>query len=151
MILNSNLTSQNGLRLPNNPQRLLSVQHDKEQTQRRFSKNLAGKFFIIGDGTDVYVTFINCKATKDHCNYTTKYHKNVLSVTIYEDQTCLNHLQKHCQIIYWHLFPKLCKRMEPIRSINTKFSNDFWVQIATCASCQAKEKTYFGVHDIEEC
>ena len=94
MILNSNLTSQNGLRLPNNPQRSLSVQHDEEQTQTRFSKNLAGKFFIIGDGTDVYVTFINCKATKDHCNYTTKYHKNVLSVTIYEDQTCLNHLEK---------------------------------------------------------
>ena len=42
----------------------------------------------------VYVTFINSRTTKNHCIYTTKYHKNVLSVTIYEDQTCLNHLQK---------------------------------------------------------
>ena len=39
-------------------------------------------------------TFINCKATKDHCTYITKYDKNVLSVTIYEHQTCLNHSQK---------------------------------------------------------
>ena len=39
-------------------------------------------------------TFINCKATKDHYTYITKYHMNVLSVTNYEDQTCLNHLQK---------------------------------------------------------
>ena len=37
---------------------------------------------------------INCEVTKDHCAYTMKYHKNVLSVIIYEDQTCLNHLQK---------------------------------------------------------
>ena len=92
MIPNSNLTSQNGLSPPNTLQHL--VEHDEEQTQTRFTKNLAGKSFIIGDGTDVYVTFINCKMTKDHCIYTTKYHKNGLSVTIYEDQTYLNHLQK---------------------------------------------------------
>ena len=59
MFLNSNLTSQNGLSLPNILQRLLSVEHGQEQTQTRFTKNLAGKSFIIGDGTDVYVTFIN--------------------------------------------------------------------------------------------
>ena len=94
MILNSNLTSQNCLSLHNTLQCLLSVEHGKEKTQTRSTKNLAGKSFIIGDGTDVYVTFINCEATKDHCTYTTKYHMNVLSVTIYEDQTCLNHLQK---------------------------------------------------------
>ena len=70
------------------------MEHGEEQTQTRFKKNLTGKSFIIGDGTDVYVTFINCKATKDHCTYTTKYHMKVLSATIYEDQTCLNHLQK---------------------------------------------------------
>ena len=66
----------------NTLQRLLPVEHDEEQTQTRLTKNLAGKSFIIGDGTDVYVTFTNCKATKDHCTYTTKYHMNVLSVTI---------------------------------------------------------------------
>ena len=93
MIPNSNSTSQNGLSLPNTLQHLLSVEHDEEQTRTRFTNNLAGKSFII-DGTDVYVTFINCKVTKDHCTYTAKYHKNVLSVTIYEDQTCLNHLQE---------------------------------------------------------
>ena len=49
---------------------------------------------LIEDGTDVYATFINCKATEDHYTYITKYHINILSVTIYEDQTCLNHLQK---------------------------------------------------------
>ena len=69
MILNSNLTSQNGMSLPNTLQRLLSVEHGEKQTQTRLTKNLVGKSFIIGDGTDVYVTFINCKATKDHCNY----------------------------------------------------------------------------------
>ena len=94
MILNSNMTSKNGLSLPNTLQRLLSVEHDEEQTQTRFAKNLAGKSFIIGDGADVYVNFINCKATKDHYDYITKYHMNVLSITIYENQTCLNHLQK---------------------------------------------------------
>ena len=94
MFLNSNLTSQNGLSLPNTLQRLLSVEHGEEQTQTRFTKNLAGKSFIIEDGTDVYVTFINCKVTKDHYTYITKYHMNVLSVTNYEDQKCLNHLQK---------------------------------------------------------
>ena len=94
MILNSNLTSQNGLSLRNTLLRLLSVEHGEEQTQTRFTKNLAGKSFIIGDGTDVYVTFINCKVTKDHYTYITKYHMNVLSVTNYEDQTCLDHLQK---------------------------------------------------------
>ena len=85
MIPNSNSTSHKGLSLPNTLQRLLSVEHGEEQTQTRFTKNLAGNSFIIGDGTDVCVTFIN---------YIMKYHKNVLSVTIYEDQTCLNHLQK---------------------------------------------------------
>ena len=94
MILNSNLTSQNGLSLPNTLQRLRSVEHGDEQTQTRFMNNLAGKSFIIGDGKDVYVTFINCKVTKDHCTYTTKYQKNVFPVTIYEDQMCLNRLQK---------------------------------------------------------
>ena len=94
MIPNSNLTSQSGLSLPNTLQRLLSVEHGEEQTQTRFTKNLAGKSFITGDGTDVYVTFINCKVTKGHCTYTMKYHKNVLLVVIYEDLTCLNHLQK---------------------------------------------------------
>ena len=94
MILNSNLTSLNGLSLPNTLLRLLSVEYGEEQTQTRFTKNLAGKSFIIGDGTDVYVTFINCKVTKDHYTYITKYHLNVLSVTNYEDQKCLNHLQK---------------------------------------------------------
>ena len=74
--------------------RLLSVEHSEEQTQTRFTKNLAWKSFIIGDGKDVYVTFINCKMTKDRYTYITKYHMNVLSVTNYEDQTCLNHLQK---------------------------------------------------------
>ena len=63
-------------------------------TQTRFTKNLAEKSFIIEDGTDVYVNFINCKVIKDHYTYTTKYHINVISVTIYEDQTCLDHLQK---------------------------------------------------------
>ena len=76
------------------PEFKLDLEHGEEQTQTRFTKNLAGKSFIIGDGTDVYVTFINCKVTKDHCTYTVKYHKNVLSVIIYEDQTCLTHLQK---------------------------------------------------------
>ena len=66
MILNSNLTSQNGLSLPNTLQRLLSVEHGEEQTQTRFTKNLVAKSFIKGDGTDVYVTFINCKVTKDY-------------------------------------------------------------------------------------
>ena len=94
MIPNSNLTSQSGLSLPNTLQHLLSVKHGEKQTQIRFTKNLAGKSFIIGDGTDVYVTSINCQVTKDHCTYAMKYHKNVLSVIIYEDQTCLNHLQK---------------------------------------------------------
>ena len=82
MILNSNLTSQKDLSLPNTLQRLLSVEHGKEKTQTRFTKNLAGKFFIIGDGTGVYVTFMNCKAAKDHCTYTMKYHMNAPSVTI---------------------------------------------------------------------
>ena len=94
MILNSNFTSQHGLSLPNTLLRLLSVEHGEEQTQTRFTKNLAGESFIIGDSTDVYVTFINCNVTKDHYTYVTKYHMNVLSVTNYEDQTCLNHLQK---------------------------------------------------------
>ena len=47
-------------------------------------KNFTGKSFIIGYGIDVYVTFINCKATKDRHTYITKYHMNVLSVTFYE-------------------------------------------------------------------
>ena len=94
MILNSNLTSQNGLSLPNTLLHLLSVEHGQEQTQTRFTKNLTGKSFIIGDGTDVCVTFINCKVTKDHYTYITKHHMNVLSITNCEDQTCLNHLQK---------------------------------------------------------
>ena len=94
MILNSNFTSENGLSLPNTLLCLLSVEHGEEQTQTKFTKNLAGKSFIIGDGTDVYVTFINCNVTKDHNTYITKYHMNALSVTNYEDQTCLNHLQE---------------------------------------------------------
>ena len=94
MLLNSNSTSQNGLSLPNTLLRLLSVEHGEEQTQTRFKNNLAGKSFVIGDGTDVYVTFINCKVAKDHYTYITKCHMNVLSVTNYEDKTCLNHLQK---------------------------------------------------------
>ena len=97
----------NGFSLPNTLQRLLSVEHGEEQTQTRFTKNLAGKFFIIGDGTHVYLTLINCKATKDHYTYTTKYHINVLSVTIYEDQTCLNHLQKALTDLLT-LIPNLC-------------------------------------------
>ena len=88
------MTSQSGVSLPNTLQRLLSVEHGEEETQTRFTKNLAEKSFTIGDGTNVYVTFINCKATKDHCTYIMKYHMNILSVTIYENQTCLNHLQK---------------------------------------------------------
>ena len=80
--------------LPNTLQRLPSVEHGEEQTQTGFTKNLAGKSFIVGDGIDVHVTFINCKATKDHCTYATKYYMNVLSVTIYQDQTRLNHLPK---------------------------------------------------------
>ena len=39
--------------------------------------------------------------------------------------------------------------MEPIRPINQKLSNDFRIQIATRASCQANEKSIFGVLDIE--
>ena len=79
MILNSNLTSQNGLSLPNTLLRLLSVEHGEEQTQTRFTKNLAGNFFVIGDGTDVNVTFINCKVAKDHYTYITKYHISTFS------------------------------------------------------------------------
>ena len=52
------------LSLPNTRLRLLSVVHGEEETQTRFTKNLAEKSFIIGDGTDVYVTFINCNVTK---------------------------------------------------------------------------------------
>ena len=114
MILNSNFTSQNGLSLPNTLLRLLSVEHGEEQLQIRFTKNLAGKSFIIGDGTDVYATFTNWNFTKDHHTYLTKYYLNVLSVTNYEDQTCLNHLQKALT----DLLTKLCYRMEPIRPIN---------------------------------
>ena len=94
MILNSNLTPQNDLSLPNTLQCLLSVELGEEQTQIRFTKNLAGKSFIIGDGTDVNVIFINCKVTKDLYTYVKKYHKKELSVTTDEDQTSLSHLQK---------------------------------------------------------
>ena len=33
-------------------------------TDKIYEEKLAGKSFIIGDGTAVYVTFINCKVTK---------------------------------------------------------------------------------------
>ena len=91
MILNSNFSSQDCLSLPNTLLRLLSsVEHGEEQTQIRFTKNLAGKSFIIGDGTDVYVTFINCNATKDHCTYINE----IPHERTFKNQTCLNHLQK---------------------------------------------------------
>ena len=107
-----NLTSQNGLSLPNTLQRFLSVEHGEEQTQTRFTKNVAGESFIIGVGTDVYVTFINCKATKDHCIYTTKYHTNVLLVAIYEDQTSLNHLQKSTDRFTHTVWVRLWRTLE---------------------------------------
>ena len=55
---------------------------------------LAKMVNVMHEADHVYsYCFINCKVTKDHCTYTMKYHMNVLSVIIYEDQTCLNHLQ----------------------------------------------------------
>ena len=78
----------------------------RRTTKTKFRKNLTGKSFIIGDSTDVHVTFINCKVTKDHYTSITKYHMNVLSVTNYDDQTRLSDLQKALTDL--HLFPKLC-------------------------------------------
>ena len=118
------------------------MEHGKEQTQKSFMKNLAGKPFIIGDGTDICVTFINCKVTKDHYTYVTKYHMNVFSVTNYEDQTCLNHLQKALTDL-----PTFISKIVLENGTNwtnqLELSKDFWVQIATRASSQANKKIYF--------
>ena len=49
--------------------------------------------FIVVDGTKVYVTFIIAKRSKSIL-VIQRSRTNVPSNTIYEDQTCLNHLEK---------------------------------------------------------
>ena len=66
-----------------------ALSHFKDRNDVRVIVKFCLELRTVGNGTDVYVTFINCKAIKDHCTYATKYHTNVLSVTIYEDQRCL--------------------------------------------------------------
>ena len=111
-------------------------------------EELGWEILIIGDGTDVYVTFINCKATKDHCAYTTKYHMNVLLVTIYEDQTCLNHLQ--IALRFTHTYFQNCVREwnhldKSIR--NSQTISGFKSQLVRLV--RPTKKSIFGVHDIE--
>ena len=103
-------------------------------------------------GTDVYVTFINYKMTKDHCTYTTKYHKNVLSVTIYEDQTCLNHLQKALTDLYPYLFFVWINCVREWNQLDQSIRNcptisGFKLQLVHLV--RPMKKSTFGAHDIE--
>ena len=48
-----------------------------------------------------------------------------------------SYAKRYCQI-YSHLLPKLFQRMEPIRPIYKKLSNDFWIQNSCILSGQRK-------------
>ena len=135
--------------VPNTLLRFLSVEHGEEQTQTRFTKNLAGKSFIIGDGTDVYVSFVNCNLTKDHYTYITKYHMNVLSVTNYEDQTFVESSAKSTDRLTHTHFQNCVREWSQLdQSIrNCPTISGFRLQLLRLV--RPTKKSIFGVHDIE--
>ena len=150
MILNSNLTSQNGLSLSNTLLRLLSVEHGKEQTQTRFTKKLARKSFIIGDGTDVYVTFINCKVTKDHSLYLYNEmpHERTFSYKLRRPnvfESSAKRIDKFTHTYFQNCVREWNQVDQSIRNCPTIFGFKF--QLVRLV--RPTKKSIFGVHDIE--
>ena len=148
MILSSNFTSKNGLSLPNTLLRLLSVEHGEEQTQTRFTKNLAGKSFIIGDGTDVYVTFINCNVTKDHYTYNEIPHQRAFSYKLRIPNVFESSAKSTDR--FTHTYFQNCVREwnqldQSIR--NCPMISGFKLQLVRLV--RPTKKSIFGVHDIE--
>ena len=151
MILNSNLTSQSGLSLPNTLQRLLSVEHGEEQTQARFTKNLAGKSYIIGDGTDVFLCrFYKLQSDQrplylyNEIPYERTFSYNLRRPNVFESSA-------ESTDRFTHTYSKNCVREwnqldQSIRNCPT--ISGFKSQLAHLV--RPTEKSIFGVHDIEE-
>ena len=82
MTLNLNLNLPKGLSLPSTPAALAVSGAWRGTNTDSCTKNSAGKFFIIGGGIDVSVTFISFEIIRDLYTYTLRYHRNVFFIII---------------------------------------------------------------------